>query len=173
MNLVFLGLTIKDWLIIVTSFILVMCVLEIHKLKRSIAQQTRNRLIPQLILELISEENNNDKGFYLRNESFFLAKDIEVEDVELTLDDFGFKKNLTLKFENIDFLKPKETNKLKLKVFDRGHFEREVTEKIIPHLLNASFKVKVIYTNIENLNFRVVFSRKRGKFYTEEIEFSQ
>jgi len=46
-------------------------------------------------------------GFHLKNESFFLARDIKVEDLELTLDDFGFKKNLTLKFEDIGFLKPR------------------------------------------------------------------
>jgi len=168
-----LGFTIKDWFIVITVSILVMCILEIRRLKKSIVQQVHSRLIPQLILELVFDEEKDDKGLYLKNESFFLAKDIRVEDLELTLDDSGFKKSLILKFENIDFLKPKEGIKLKFGVFDRGHFLREVTEKIIPHLLTITFKVKVCYSNIENLNFCSEFVRKGGKFTTGKIEFVQ
>lgn len=60
--LVPLHFTIKDWLILITASILVMCILEIRRLKKSITQEVRNRLIPQLILGLILDENKDAGG---------------------------------------------------------------------------------------------------------------
>ena len=165
---VFLTFTIKDWLIVVTTIILALCILEIRRLKKSIVQEVQKRLLPQLALEFNSDTNSDDAGFYLKNESFFIAREIQFEDVEFTLDDLGYKVSSILKFEGIDSLKPQEKIKLKFKVFDRDNsFLPEVTERIIPHLIDPSFKIGVNYSNIENLKSRVVFAKKKEKFYRE------
>jgi len=166
--------TIKDLLIIAASIILVGCIRQIRKLKRSIAQEIHRRLLPQLSLEFISDKDNPQAGLHLKNESFFLAKEIRIEDVDLSLEDFGLKIEYILRFEPVDFLKPQERVKLKFGVFDRsGQPLAEITEKIIPHLVRASFRIVVRYSNIENLKFRVVFLKKRDKFFAERVEYSQ
>lgn len=154
-----------------TSLILLLCLLQIRRLKKTIAQEARRRLLPQLNLELILGTGQQDMGLYLKNENFFLAKDIKIEDVEMALEDSGFKVNVILKFEGIDYLKPQESVRLSLKVFNnKRDFLPEATEKIIPHLVSPSFKVKIYYSNIENLRFLALFLKKREKFSIEKVE---
>lgn len=167
-----INFSIKDWIIAITLFILIFCILEIRKLKKSIEQEIHKRILPELVLEFISDKYAQDSGFYLKNESFFLARDIQIEDTELILDDFGYKVNFVLKFEGIDYIKPQEKVQLKFKVCDRNQILRpDITERIIPHLTAASFKVGIRYSNIENLRLYVIFSKKEGKIYTEDINF--
>jgi len=169
-----LDCTIKDWLIIAASIILVFCILEIRKLKRSITREIHRRLLPQLGLEFIADRDSLDAGLHLKNEGFFLAQDIRIEDVDPALEDFGLRMEYILRFEAVDFLRPQERVKLKFKVFDRnGEFLAEVSEKIIPHLIRPSFRITLRYSNIENLKFRAVFLKKREKFYIERVEYSQ
>ena len=171
---ILLDFTIKDWLIVITSFILILCILEIRKLKKSIAQEIHKRILPQLTLEIVFDVNTADAGFYLKNDSFFIARGIQIEDVALTLDDFGYKSDLILKFEDIDSIKPQEKAKLKFKVFDKNQtFLPEITERIIPHLSEITFKVKVWYSNIENLKSYVVFFKKGKKICIESIKSCQ
>jgi hypothetical protein len=165
------GFSIKDWLIVVTLIILALCILEIRKLKRTIAQETQRRLIPQLNLEFNSDIKSKDKGFYLKNESLFLARDIKIEDARLAIDDVGFSKDILLRFEGADFLKPQERIKLKFQVLDkREEVLLNVPEDIILHLYNPSFKIKIFYANIENLKFSVVFLKTKEKLYLESVE---
>ena len=166
---IFFTFTIKDWLILATSIILILCILEIRRLKKSIVRGVQKQLLPQLALEF-NPGVSEDAGFYLKNESFFIAREIQFEDVEFTLDDLGYKVGSILKFESIDSLKPQEKVKLKFKVFDLDKdFLPEATERILPHLIESCFKVKVNYSNLENLKFGVVFAKKKEKFYTESL----
>jgi len=171
MEIIFSAFTIKDWFILASLFILLLCILEIHRLKKVIAGDVQKQLIPQLNCELILDETVENMGLYLKNESFFLARSIKVEDIELTLDDLGYKVGLILRFEDIDSLGPQEKIKLKLKVFDRDQrFRLDLTERIIPHLISAFFKIKIFYSNIEGLKFCALFFKKKNKFYPEKIK---
>ena len=167
----FFGFSIYDWLVVFTLLILVWCIAEIRKLKNSIAQEIHRRILPQLALELTSDVDPQDMGFYLKNESFFIARGIQFEDIALSLDDLGYRADLILKFEAIDSLKPQEKVKLNFQVLDRKQkFLPDVTERIMPHLIGASFKVKVYYFNIENLKSYAVFSKRAKKISLESIE---
>lgn len=171
MEQIFLAFTIKDWFILATLFILLLCILEIRRLKKAIVRDIKKRLTPQLNCELVLDTYVEKTGLYLKNESFFLTRSIKVEDIDLTLTDFGFKINLTLKFEEIDSLRAQEKTKLKLKVFDKDQtFCPDLTETIFPHLISPSFKIKIFYSNIEGVKFYTVFSKKREKFYIERTE---
>jgi len=162
---------IKDGIIIITSTILVFSLLELRKLKRIISQQVHERLLPQLSIDLVCNPSlPEEMGLYLKNESSFLAKDILIEDLNLTLDDSGYRIGHLFKFELIDFLKPQEIVKLKFKVFDeKNQFLPEVTERIFPHLLSPVFRIKISCSNIENVKFCVLLSKKREKFFIERI----
>lgn len=170
MGLHFLGLTLKDWIIAVTLVILVFCIKEIKRLKKSIAREVQKRLAPQLILELIPGLGEK-AGFYLNNESPFLVRDIEIKDVEFPIEDFGFMLDCILRFERIEYLKPHEKVKLAFTVLNtkQEHMDK-LTDAAVPHLVSPSFKVKVVYSNIENLRFYVVFSKKKERFYLEEFD---
>lgn len=174
MKILSLAANFKDWLILITLVILLWCILEIRKLKKNVAREVQKRILPQLSLEFNSDVKTQSAGFYLKNESFFLAREIRFDDVEVTLDDLGYQVGLILKFDEVDAINPQEKVKLNFKVFDKTEsFLPEVTERIIPHLIHSSFRVKVYYSNIENLKSRVVFLKKKGKFYTERIESYQ
>lgn len=171
---ILLSFSLKDWLIAISLFILLLCILEIRKLKKTIAKDAQKRLIPQLILEFNSDTRYKDAGFHLKNESFFLAKDINIENIRLTLTDFGFAKDIILKFADLDLIRQQEKIQLKFDVLDLNEKSMpEITEKIIPHLISPPFKIKISYSNIENLKFCVVFSKTKNKFHTESLEFEK
>lgn len=164
-------ISMKDWLIAAALVSLILCILQIHRLKKSIVKEVQKRVIPQLNLELTSGLGGKELGLFLRNDSFFLVRDIKIEDVDLVLDDFGYRQNLILKFAEIDFLKPHEQVQLELKVFNKNQeFLQRVTETILPHLISPVFKVIINYSNVENLRLRVVFSKKAKKFTVEKVE---
>lgn len=165
-----LRLNIKDWFIIISLFILFLCILEIRKLKKLITREAQRRLIPQLNLELVVDLYSQDTGLYLKNESFFLAKDIKIEEVAWIMADAGFDVNLILRFTDIDFIKPNEKIKLNFEVLDEEHNSQpQITDRIIPHLISPTFKTKIYYSNVENVRFCAVFAKKRTEFYVEKV----
>lgn len=168
------GRPIKDWFILGGLLIIVFCILEILKLKKIIAKDIKRRLIPQLEMEFDSNVQSKDAGFSIRNESLFLAKDLQIKDIPITLNDFGFKKSIILKFEKIPFLKPRETLRLRFKVFDTNdELMPDVTERIIPHLVSPSFKIRIFFFNIENVKLCAEFSKIKNKIQTERIHPAQ
>lgn len=165
------GLSIKDWLITITLFILVFCILEIRRLKKTIACEAQKRLVPQLSLEFNSDIQHKNTGFYLKNESLFLARNITIEDTELILNDFGWKKTILLRFDSIDSLRAEEKIQLKLQVLDLNKEPLpEVTEKIIPHLISPSFKILLYYSNVENIKFSTVFLKTKDALHIESFK---
>jgi len=156
--------TIQDWFITAALIILILCVLEIRKLKKIIAREIQRQLLPQLILDM----NKDEMCFYLRNEGFAVVQDIQIEETKITLNDSGFNMDYILRFENQDFLKPKESIKLKFKVFDQDQtFLPEATERIFGHLINPSFIIGLACSNIEGRRIRFIFSKKGTKFFSK------
>ncbi|HRZ14264.1 MAG TPA: hypothetical protein P5110_02030 [Candidatus Omnitrophota bacterium] len=168
MNSLF-GFSLKDWVIVFSSTILVACLLDIQRLKKAIIQEVQRKFIPQLFLEM----NETDSCFYLSNNSIFMAQNVVIEEVLLHMDEYGFGKKLTLKFDPLPPLRPKEKIRLQFKVYDKEFFLQEVTDKIFLHLVPASFKVKINYSNIENLAFSVTFAKEADKIHSEGIEYFQ
>ena len=161
-----LDFTIKDWLILITLIILVFCILEIYRLRKSIAQEIHRRLTPQLTFYI----DTDAMAVFIKNESYFLARDIKIEETNVIIEDYGFKKRITLRFEPVDSLRPQEEAPLKLKTFDKQQeLPENVTKTMVTHLASASFRLKVNYSNIENLMFNALIIKKGKKFYTKEI----
>jgi len=161
---VFMGFTIQDWLIAVAFFIIFLCILEIRRFKKSFARELERQLLPQLILYI----DKKDMCFYLKNEGYSVVQDIKIEDAEIILEDSGFKIGYILRFENIDFLKPKEGIALNFKVFDKDlTFLPEATERLFCHLINPPLKIAMTYSDIEGRYLRFIFSRRGEKFYSQ------
>jgi hypothetical protein len=121
-------------------------------------------------MELALNSGAGKNGLYLENESFFLAKDIRIDDVGLTLDDSGYPLNVILKFAEVEWLKAKERIKLNLKVFDKnGEYLNRLTDKIVPHLAGPSFKMQLRFENIEGAPFTTHFLKKGKKITSARI----
>jgi len=161
----------KDILIIILLSILILCLVYIRKLKKQLSFEIFRRLYPQLICELITDAENDEQGLYLKNESFFMLKDIKIEDTTIALTDSGFRQELTLRFDQIDFLKSKGRIKVRFKAFDKKNMSLpDITKRIIPHLLSISFPLRIRYANVEGRFFQASFIKKRDKFYSKKIE---
>jgi len=160
----------KDGLLAVSLVVLLACLFKIRKLKDLISKDSPRRLLPFFSLELALKSGAGKNGFYLANESFFLAKNIKIEDLEIFLDDLGYPLNVVLRFAEVEWLKAKERVKLDLKVFDqKGEYLAQVTEKIIPHLAGPSFRINLRYENIEGAKFNTRFKKNGTRITSAEI----
>ena len=163
----FLGFSIQEWLLIAVFFILILCIREIRRLKNNIIQEVQKKLFPQLMMYIDSKE----MFFSLKNEGFSLARNIEIDELTLYLEDTGFKVGYILRFENINILKPQEEVKLKFQVFDENHhFKAETTERIFPHLIRPPFNVRMSCSDIEERKFRFLFAKRGEKFYAKRSD---
>lgn len=164
------GLTLKDFLILASLGLLLFSVLEIRKLKKTVTKEIQRLLIPQLSMHMVPGLDK-DSGVYLQNDSAFLVRDLRIDDVEFVLEDFGFNIHCIVTFDPVAFLKPRERIKLQLAIVNK---KREPMPKLtgaaIPHLLSPSFKVTMRYSNIENVRFKLIFTKKREQFSAEGIE---
>ena len=93
---------VKDAIIALLAFTLIWAIYRIRNLKRTLAEEIRKRSMPLLGLEVNTEAN---KGVFLVNDSYCYARNIRLNDLDVTVD-YGFKKHITLKFPPIDVLKP-------------------------------------------------------------------
>jgi len=164
---VLLRFTIQNWLMLAASIMLILCLSQIRRLKNTIAREIQRRLLPQLILNM----DNKERFFYLKNEGFSLIRNIEIDDSKVIIEDYGYKLGFILRFEHIDFLRPKEEIKLKFKVFNENQsFLPDKTEIIFPHLISPSFDITITCSDIEGRKFRFLFSKKGEKFTGRMME---
>lgn len=167
----FLSPAYKNILIIGLLFVLGLCVVYIGRLRRLLAREQYRRLNPRLNLQLINNTEQGEPGLYLINESDFVVKGATIEDMPLTLTDFGVKQNLILRFEPIGLLTPKEKIPLTYKAFDQDNrFLPHISQNLTAHLLNALFTTRIRYTQADGRILVATFCKQREKFYCEKVE---
>ncbi|MEW6100717.1 MAG: hypothetical protein AB1481_00265 [Candidatus Omnitrophota bacterium] len=167
-----MGFEVKDLIIFLALVILVICLRQIRKLKKTLAAEIQKRLLPLLSPEIVISKDWKENGLYLKNDSYFIAQHIKIEDVTVVIDDYGFKMTHIIKFGEVDYLKPNESKRLDFKIFNKeGDFQANVTESAVPHLVSPAFSLKVSYANIEGVRFFVTYLKKREKFLIQKIEY--
>ena len=115
------------WIVILLLLVcLILCLIRIMQIKHELLKEKQKRIFPLVILRSGPE----DKGLYLSNEGSSIAKDINIEDIEFTVD-YGFTKTLNLKFDPIEFLAPAKTEKLIYRVFD-GEYPLVLARDLVP-----------------------------------------
>ncbi|MEK6714501.1 MAG: hypothetical protein AABY43_00435 [Candidatus Omnitrophota bacterium] len=154
------------------SFLLIsLCMFYILYLKRRLGKEITKRHLPLVSLKLIDNIKDEKYGFYLLNESDFAIKDINFIDTKAAISDSGFKQILLIKIKNVEFLKPKGEIRLDYEVFDDGGISLpQVTNKIIPHLINESFSVQVGYSTLEGRKLIATLAKKGKLFYLDKVE---
>lgn len=163
----FLGFEIKDWLLLAVIFILIGCLSNIRRLRKTISKIIQKNILPQLFLYMDKKE----LFFCLKNEGFSVVRNIEIEDSGVTVQDAGYNLRFILKFDKMEFLQPKQEAKLKFRVFDeKNTFLPEPTERLFPHLLKPTFDIALACLDFEGRRYRFLFSKKEDNFYTKRIE---
>jgi hypothetical protein len=160
--------TVKDLIIAIAVLLIAILILKIKRLKNLLAEETHKLVFPQLNIEIDEKELK----MYLKNTGVFAALDIQIEDAEVLIDDYGFKLSALLKFEAINILKPGERTVLIVKAFDaEKKFLADFSERIMPHLINARFKIQLFCANIEGRKICVVFNKIKEAFYAQSTIF--
>ncbi|MFC1703547.1 hypothetical protein ACFL1E_02010 [Candidatus Omnitrophota bacterium] len=160
-------LTIKDWAIISLVAVVCVCVYVIFKLTRSLALEIRRHRIPELMPEI----DQYDLRPRIKNVGAITARGIAIQDLTITLKDFGYETDFIFTFNPIPEIKPKEVKPLEARVFKDGEECRaEFAGKITGHLVFAAFTLFVTYWNLEGIQFKTSFTKAKREFRSTKIE---
>ena len=118
----------------------------IEEIKRALAEEQRKRSMPMLTLEVNTKE---DYGAFLINDSYCYAKNIHVQNLDVVVD-YGFKKHITLKLEDVEMLKPNGRIKLNYRVFD-GEYDvtTQDSKNILNHFPDSPIEMRLSFENLE------------------------
>jgi len=138
-----------------------------NTLKILLAEEKRKRTYPLLTFEV----DRSKLKAYLKNESYCYAKDVQIDDMVLTAD-YGFKKDLNLKFDPIVLLRPGGSTELEYKVFDNGF---DVTTQSPDSLVlqfkdSPSFKMHMRYKNLEEEGFESTVAWQENQYVVKDLK---
>lgn len=157
---------IKDIIIALLIFGIVWAVLKIRTLKTALGQEKRKRSMPLISLEVNTDD---DLGAFLINDSYCYAKNINIDNLNVVVD-YGFKKNITLKFASLDLLKPNQRSKLSYRVFD-DEYDVTTTDSlnILNHFSDAPVEMRLRYENIEGEPFAATITSIKNKYVIKNV----
>ena len=140
---------------------------EKNTLKTLLAEEKRKRTYPLLTFEV----DRSKLKAYLKNESYCYAKDVHIDDMTITAD-YGFKKDLHLKFDPIVLLRPGGVTELEYKVFDNGF---DVTTQSPDSLVlqfkdSPSFKIHMRFKNLEEEGFESTVAWQESQYVVKEVK---
>jgi len=161
-----LNFLIRDVLIGVLAGLLVWAIFKIKQIKRLLAEEKRKRLFPLLMLEVDTDE----VAAYLMNDSYCYAKNVKIDDLNITVD-YGFKKRLLLKFEPIDMIKPGQKMPLNYRVWD-GAYDITSTDSrnLVYHFSDSNIEMHISYSNMEHAKFSTTISRDKDQYIVKEVK---
>lgn len=167
MNNFLIGLTIKDWFIVVALIALLFLMVRIRRIKKIIAEELLTRLMPEVSLVI---EGDIIKDFYLKNYSTSLARNIRIEDINISIDDFGFEIPLKVVFDSVDSLGAADKVRLNYEIFYHGNeADQDAKERYINHILFTDFDCRIHYENIQRKPLCAHIANRKGKFSILEI----
>lgn len=147
------------------AVILLNAIGKIKKLRALLEEEHKKRTFPLLVFRVDREAIKA----YLKNESYCYAKEITIDDLELTVE-YGFKKKLLLRFDRINMLKPNQEIKLSFRVFDN---EFDVTsqspDSLVLQFHDNPFTMHLTYANLEDEKFRSTIVWDSGEYAVKEV----
>ena len=159
------------YLIVGAIGFLVAAVAKLHgerkNLKILLAEEKRKRTYPLITFDI---DRGKLKAF-VKNESYCYAKDLQIDDMVLTAD-YGFKKDLQLKFAPVLLLRPGGQMELEFKVFDNGF---DVTAQTPNSLVlqfkdSPSFKMRMKYKNLEEDAFESTIAWQETQYIVKDVK---
>ena len=122
----------------------------IEELQRTLKEERQKRSMPMLTMEVNTER---DHGVFLINDSYCYAKNIHLQNLDVVVD-YGFKKHITLKFGDVETLKPNGRVKLNYRVFD-GEYDvtTQDAKNILNHFPDSPIEAHLSFENLEGAAF--------------------
>jgi len=138
---------------------------KIKVLRALIDKERKKRTFPLLIFR-VDQENLKS---YLKNESYCYAKHVIIDDLNLTVE-YGFKKNLLLRFDPINLLKPNQELELSYRVFDNDF---DVTpgspDSLVLQFHDNPFTMNLRYENLEAEKFASTIVWDTDEYVVKEV----
>lgn len=162
-----IGLVVACGVIVILLKLIESLKVKIKDLERTLAEERRKRTMPLLQLEVNTDD---DYGIFLINDSYCYAKNIRVDNLNVVVD-YGFKKNITLKFDVLEMLKPNGRARLKYRVFDGDYDTTSSDEKnILNHFPDAPLKMELRYENLESELFTSKITSEESRYVVQEVK---
>jgi hypothetical protein len=122
--------------------------------------------MPMLNLEVNTKE---DYGAFLINDSYCYAKNIHVQNLDVVVD-YGFKKHITLKFGDVEILKPNGRVKLNYRVFD-GEYDvtAQDSKNILNHFPDSPIEMQLSFENLEGGAFTSTIVPENQGYTIKEV----
>ncbi|MCK5581057.1 MAG: hypothetical protein KAJ18_07260 [Candidatus Omnitrophica bacterium] len=140
------------------------CMAVIQNLKKALHIEKHKRTVPLLAIKISDYEG----CFLLKNTSQCPAKNIRVQDINITVD-YDFKKDITLTFPSIPDLNPDEEKPLIYQAYDGRHkIPPEKNKEFFALLSNQTFSWNFHYSNLEGIPFTAIIEQTKNQFHLKE-----
>jgi preprotein translocase subunit YajC len=155
----------QAWIILIESIALLIAVIFIIILMILLQREKQKRHVP--LLTFILDQDSSE--LRITNAGDCIAKNIHIHDLNVELA-YDFKKVLTLKFDDVAMLHPKENVVLKVRPYDGEHFVTSLDPRnLAAHLGAARFEADIHYTNLHNVSFLARIIKNENGFFVERI----
>jgi len=153
-------------LIVVLVVAVVICLTIVQQLQRQLAYEKAEKEKPYLIFSFEGPE----ELFSVKNVGMTPVSLITIHDLDLALH-LEFKKTVTLKFEPVPMLGPREAAPLKFKIFDQGYpLHTDTLHSMLPHLKASSFEVTIAYRDWQDVPHHVTIIKDQNRFFAKNIQ---
>jgi hypothetical protein len=152
-------------LIILLVVALATCLMIIRQLKTDLAVEKEARLQPYLIFSFEGPE----EIFSIKNVGMAPVSLVVIEDFKVSLL-LEFEKTVTLKFEPITMIEPRESVPLKFTIFDGDYpMHRDAQNSFMPHLKASSFEARLSYHDWQNTPCKVTVVKDKDRFFAKHL----
>jgi hypothetical protein len=152
-------------LIIVLGLAVIVCLLMVHQLQEELARLKQTQQESYLIFSFEGPE----QLFSIKNVGPTPVSLIVVGDLNLSLL-LEYQKVVTLKFEPVPMLSPRETATLKFKIFDGGYpLHADAQHSLLPHLKASSFEARIAYRDWQNVPRQAVIVKDGDRFFAKAV----
>jgi hypothetical protein len=159
MNLEFLN----PLLIVILTIAVVVCLTMIQQLQKELLLEKKEKQQPYLTFSFEGPEER----FSIKNVGITPVSLITIQDlrIDLLLD---YKKSVTLKFEPITMLDPRETAPLKFKILDGQYpLHPDAQNSLLPHLKASAFEATIAYRDWQNVPRQVTIVKDQDRFFSK------
>jgi hypothetical protein len=150
-------------LIVVLGLALVVCLVSIHDLQDELARVKASLNQPCVIFSFEGPQ----EIFSVKNVSTTPVSLVVIQDLHLSLL-LEFQKTVTLKFEPVPMIGPREAIPLRYKILDGGYpMPADAQNSFLPHLKAGSFEAHIAYRDWQNVPRQAVIVKDKDRFFAK------
>jgi hypothetical protein len=150
-------------LIVILTVAVVVCIIMIQQLQKEVLLEKKEKQQPFLTFCF----NGPEDHFSIKNVGITPVSLVTIQDlkIELLLD---YQKSVTLRFEPIPMLDPREIMPLKFKIYDGQYpLHIDAQNSLLPHLKASGFEAQISYRDWQNVPHQVVIVKDKDRFFSK------